>query len=211
MVRWPCKWIGRELKGFDIGLHQAVYGKYPTDQLSNTLRQKGPITYASLVDDVGGYAMAEDEQIAHGQPSESQKPKDNGSKGNPKGNDDQQNDPTKPDQNRTGSPRGSSDAGAINTIFGGPYTRRSYRERMSEAHEAIDGQRNFKVNSMGSDQKKLKQGWDPIIFSEVDAYRLEVKPNDTIIMTARIRHREVRRILIDNGSSADILSARVFD
>ncbi|KAK3221043.1 hypothetical protein Dsin_015013 [Dipteronia sinensis] len=34
-------------------------------QSSLSLRQKGPITYANLVDDVGGYEMAEKEQIAY--------------------------------------------------------------------------------------------------------------------------------------------------
>ena len=40
---------------------------------------------------------------------------------------------------------------------------------------------------------------------------MDVKPNDALVIGARIGHREVHRILIDNGSSADILSAEVYD
>ncbi|KAK3229690.1 hypothetical protein Dsin_001571 [Dipteronia sinensis] len=148
------------------------------NQLSLSLRQRGPITYANLVNDVGGYALAEEEQIAH-----------------------------EGEYIHGGRPN----AEAINTIFGGPYNGRSSRERMLEFREAIDGQRNMEVNLVGPDHKKLKQGWDRITFSEADACGLEVKPNDAIIVTVRIEHHEVRRILIDNGSSADILSAGVFD
>ncbi|KAI9193788.1 hypothetical protein LWI28_000174 [Acer negundo] len=39
-------------------------------QLSLSLRQKGATTYTHLVDEVGGYAMAEEEQMAHGYYSE---------------------------------------------------------------------------------------------------------------------------------------------
>ncbi|KAK3221651.1 hypothetical protein Dsin_008676 [Dipteronia sinensis] len=82
---------------------------------------------------------------------------------------------------------------------------------MTEVREAIDGQRNLEINFVGPDQKKLKQGWDLIIFSEVDAHGLEVKLNDAIVVSVRISHQEVRRVLIDNRSSADILSDWVFD
>ncbi|KAK3204952.1 hypothetical protein Dsin_018998 [Dipteronia sinensis] len=102
-----------------------------------------------------------------------------------KGGDARQNDPTKTDQDRKDSLRGSSVAGAINTIFGSPCTCRSSRERMYEVREAVDGQRNLEVNSVSPDEKKLKQ--------------------------VRISHREVRRVLIDNRISTDILNSRVFD
>ncbi|KAK3229501.1 hypothetical protein Dsin_001382 [Dipteronia sinensis] len=76
----------------DDAVVAAFINSLQQSQLSLSLRQRGPITYANLVDDVGGYAMAEEEQIAHGgeyihggQPSESLKPKYNGSKGNLKG------------------------------------------------------------------------------------------------------------------------------
>ncbi|KAK3180184.1 hypothetical protein Dsin_032827 [Dipteronia sinensis] len=48
------------------------------------------------------------------------------------------------------------------------------------------------------------------MFSEVDAHGLEVRLNDAIIVSVCIGHGEVRRVLIDNESSSDILSLRMF-
>lgn len=49
-----------------------------------------------------------------------------------KGNDDRHKDPQKDDQDRNNSPKRSSNEGAINTIFGGPYIGRSSWERLTE-------------------------------------------------------------------------------
>ncbi|KAK0590984.1 hypothetical protein LWI29_034021 [Acer saccharum] len=51
----------------------------------------------------------------------------------------------------------------------------------------------------------------PAIGKKADSHRVDVRPNDALVISARIGHREVHRILIDNGSSADILSAEVYD
>ena len=40
---------------------------------------------------------------------------------------------------------------------------------------------------------------------------MNFKPNDLLVISARIGHREVHWILIDNGSLIDILSAKVYD
>ncbi|KAK3204251.1 hypothetical protein Dsin_018297 [Dipteronia sinensis] len=63
----------------------------------------------------------------------------------------------------------------------------------------------------GPDQKKLKQGWDPIVFSEADAHRLKVRLNDAIVVSVHVGHGEVTSVLIDKGISTDILSVGVFD
>ena len=38
-----------------------------------------------------------------------------------------------------------------------------------------------------------------------------IHPNDAIVVGVQIAHRDVLRVMIDNGSSDDILSARVYD
>ena len=67
------------------------------------------------------------------------------------------------------------------------------------------------MNLIGLDHKKVKQGWGLIVFSETDPHGLEFKPNDTIVVSVRVGHKKVRRVLIDNGSSTDILTIKVFD
>ncbi|KAK1563747.1 hypothetical protein Q3G72_032146 [Acer saccharum] len=47
--------------------------------------------------------------------------------------------------------------------------------------------------------------------TESDSHGVNVKPNDALVISARIGHREVHQNLIDNGSSVDILSAEVYD
>lgn len=49
------------------------------------------------------------------------------------------------------------------------------------------------------------------MFSKADAHGLEVRPNDAIVVSVCVGYKEVRRLLIDNGSSVDILSAEVFN
>ncbi|KAK0583404.1 hypothetical protein LWI29_036581 [Acer saccharum] len=75
----------------------------------------------------------------------------------------------------------------------------------------MEARRDLDVNSIEPDPKRIKEGWDPIIFTEADSHGVDVRPNDALVISARIGHREVHRILIDNGSSADILSAEVYD
>ena len=72
-------------------------------------------------------------------------------------------------------------------------------------------ERDLDVNSIEPDPKRIKEGWDPIIFTEADSHGVDVKPNDVLVISARIGHREVHRILIDNGRSVDILSVEVYD
>ncbi|KAK1583068.1 hypothetical protein Q3G72_020711 [Acer saccharum] len=109
------------------------------------------------------------------------------------------------------SPRRSSPGATINTIFGGPYTGRSNRERMSEVREVMYEGRNMEINSVQRNPNKGREGHNPITFTAEDSDGIDVKPNDAIVVGVQIAHRDVLRVMINNGSSADILSARVFD
>ncbi|KAK0573560.1 hypothetical protein LWI29_009870 [Acer saccharum] len=113
-------------------------------------------------------------------------------------------------QNRK-SPRRNNPNTTINTIFGGPHTGRSNRERMSEVRERMYESRSMEINSVQRNPKKGREGHDPITFTVEDSDGIDAKPNDAIVVGVRIAHRDVLRIMIDNGSSADILSARVYD
>ncbi|KAK0608559.1 hypothetical protein LWI29_032537 [Acer saccharum] len=109
------------------------------------------------------------------------------------------------------SPRRSSPGATINTIFGGPHTGRSNRERMSKVREVMYEGRNMEINSMQRNPKKGREGHDPITFTAEDSDGIDAKPNDAIVVGVQIAHRDVLRVMIDNGSSTDILSARVYD
>ncbi|KAK0582346.1 hypothetical protein LWI29_024479 [Acer saccharum] len=109
------------------------------------------------------------------------------------------------------SPRRNCPNTTINTIFGRPHTGRSNRERMSEVREVMYEGRGMEINSVQRNPKKGREGHDPITFTAEDSDGIDAKPNDAIVVGVRIAHRDVLRVMIDNGSSADILSARVYD
>ncbi|KAK0578559.1 hypothetical protein LWI29_012321 [Acer saccharum] len=71
--------------------------------------------------------------------------------------------------------------------------------------------RGMEINSVQRNPKKGREGHDPITFTAEDSDGIDAKPNDAIVVGVRIAHRDVLRVMIDNGSSADILSARVYD
>src|SRR5580658_6199589 len=98
---------------------------------------------------------------------------------------------------------------AINTIFGGPHTGKSNRERMLEVKEVAYESRSLEVNLVQRNPKKEREGHDPITFTAEDSDGTDAKPSDAIVVGVQIAHRDVLRVMIDNGSSADILNARV--
>ena len=61
--------------------------------------------------------------------------------------------------------------------------------------------RDLDVNSIKPDPKRIKERCDPIILTEANSHGIDVKPNDALVISTRIGHREVYRILIDNKSS----------
>ncbi|KAK0606913.1 hypothetical protein LWI29_006196 [Acer saccharum] len=180
-----------------------------------------------MMDMAGGYALTEEEEIAtggyfvHGGRPEGAKTKDQArapDKGHLKDivlkkveKADGQKDSRQGGRERKLSPKRAEDEGAINTIFGGPATGKSNRERTQEIQEAMEARRDLDINYIEPDPKRIKEGWDLIIFTEADSHGVDVKPNDALVINARIGHRKVHRILIDNGSSVDILSAEVYD
>ena len=83
----------------------------------------------------------------------------------------------------------------------GDQTRPSSEETPQDHPEAFERRR----------QKKGKEGHDPMTFTAEDSGGIEAEPNDAIVVGVQIAHRDVLRVMIDNGSSADILSARVYD
>ncbi|KAK0589177.1 hypothetical protein LWI29_010709 [Acer saccharum] len=83
------------------------------------------------------------------------------------------------------SPKKAEDEGAINTIFGGPATGKSNRERTQEIREAMEARRDLDVNSIEPDPKRIKEGWDPIVFTEADSHGVDVRPNDALLRLDR--------------------------
>ncbi|KAK0579106.1 hypothetical protein LWI29_021230 [Acer saccharum] len=185
----------------DEAIIAAFINNLQNGQLSFDLKRARLTSYVDIMDMDGGYALAEEEEIAtggyfvHGGRPEGAKTKDQAKAPDTK---DREKDSRQGGQERKLSPKRAGDEGAINTIFGGPATG-----KVTE--------RDLDVNSIEPDPKRIKEGWDPIIFTEADSHGVDVKPNDALVINARIGHREVHWILIDNGSSADVLSAEVYD
>ncbi|KAK0585343.1 hypothetical protein LWI29_027080 [Acer saccharum] len=71
--------------------------------------------------------------------------------------------------------------------------------------------RNMEINSLQRNLKKGREGHDPITFTAEDSDGIDAKPNDAIVVGVQIAHRDVLRVMINNRSSTDILSARVYD
>ncbi|KAL5827094.1 hypothetical protein ACOSQ3_018927 [Xanthoceras sorbifolium] len=96
-------------------------------------------------------------------------------------------------------------------IHSGPGTDTSNRERKSEIREISNRSKPSEVYLIQRDNKKLREDWDTISFTPKDGARVDAKPNNAIVVELQIVHRNVRRIMIDNGSLADILHLSVFD
>ncbi|KAK0573726.1 hypothetical protein LWI29_012532 [Acer saccharum] len=223
----------------DVAVIAAFTNGLQSGRLSFDLRRDRPKTYEEMMEIAGDYALAEEEEVAqrgsyvHGHKPDSKSDHKDDKKMQSR---DRQKDEKgqkgdghlkdfalkgdKHDGRRDGrqgngqdrkSPRRNSPNAAINTIFGGPHTGRSNRERMSEVREVMYESRSMEINSVQRNPKKGREGHDPITFTAEDSDGIDAKPNDAIVMGVRIAHRDVLRVMIDNGSSADILSARVYD
>ncbi|XP_024019620.1 uncharacterized protein LOC112091070 [Morus notabilis] len=96
--------------------------------------------------------------------------------------------------------------GVIRTIFGGPYlggsSRRAQKEYAREANEKFS-QRIMNVS--GREAKAARYEEAEITFSEADAKGVHFSQSDALVVEAMIRNHTVCRILVDNGSSVDIL------
>ncbi|XP_024027141.1 uncharacterized protein LOC112093260 [Morus notabilis] len=98
--------------------------------------------------------------------------------------------------------------GVIRTIFGGPYlggtSRRAQKEYAREAKEKFS-QRIMNVS--GHEAKAARYDDAEITFSEVDARGVHFPQSDALVVEAMIGNH----IMVDNGSSVDILYADCLD
>ena len=93
--------------------------------------------------------------------------------------------------------------GEINTITGGPFSGRSFRS-LKKAHQR-------QVNSVHTmPSSKHQQTYQDMSFSEGDALGVKQPHNDPLVIMLNIEGFNTKRILVDNGSSADIIYLSAF-
>ncbi|KAL5546966.1 hypothetical protein UlMin_006653 [Ulmus minor] len=95
--------------------------------------------------------------------------------------------------------------------MGGPATGETNRARKNYARQSRTDPFPHQVNLTGHKEKIPRLFDDPIIFTESEARGLWHPHTDAIVVTLRIIGRKVFRILVDNGSSADILFKSTFN
>ncbi|KAL5538565.1 hypothetical protein UlMin_045432 [Ulmus minor] len=95
--------------------------------------------------------------------------------------------------------------------MGGPATGETNRARKNYARQSRTDPFPHQVNLTGHKEKIPRLSDDPIIFTESEARGLWHPYTDAIVVTLRIAGRKVFRILVDNGSSADILFKSTFN
>src|SRR3954468_1209963 len=89
----------------------------------------------------------------------------------------------------------------INVILGGPAAGGpSHAGRKKYARS---------INVVEPPKKKLRSS-EPITFSNEDMWGVGYPHSDAIVLTVNLGGIEVRRVLVDNGSSCDILSLAAF-
>ncbi|GMN40212.1 hypothetical protein TIFTF001_009433 [Ficus carica] len=98
----------------------------------------------------------------------------------------------------------------VHTIFGGTATGDTASSRRSYVREARRYARGEYVNMAEHISKICRQDCAPITFTDDEADRLLHPHNDTLIGEIRVAGNVIRRVLIDNGSSADIMFMDAF-
>ncbi|KAL5547083.1 hypothetical protein UlMin_006770 [Ulmus minor] len=93
----------------------------------------------------------------------------------------------------------------VRVIIGGPATRDTNRARKNYARQARSEPFTHQINLAEHKNKAPRLSNEPIIFTEEEASGLWHPHKDAIVIALRIASRKVYKILIDNGSSADIL------
>ncbi|KAL5571243.1 hypothetical protein UlMin_020840 [Ulmus minor] len=99
----------------------------------------------------------------------------------------------------------------VRTIMGGPTTGETNRVRKNYARQSRTDPFPHQVNLTGHKEKIPHLSDDPIIFTESEARGLWHPHTDAIVVTLCIAGRKVFRILVDNGSSVDILFKSTFN
>ncbi|KAL5545894.1 hypothetical protein UlMin_005581 [Ulmus minor] len=95
--------------------------------------------------------------------------------------------------------------------MGEPATGKTNRARKNYAQQSRTDPFPHQVNLTGHKEKIPRLSDDPIIFTESEARGLWHPHTDAIVVTLRIAGQKVFRILVDNGSSADILFKSTFN
>lgn len=97
--------------------------------------------------------------------------------------------------------------GKIKVIYGGFAGGKSSSSRKKHARK-IRSQRE--VMSVDRSAKRPKAGHEPITFKEEEAEALSQPHDDPLVLSAVVSNFLVRRILVDSGSSADIIFLQAF-
>ncbi|GMN53227.1 hypothetical protein TIFTF001_022359 [Ficus carica] len=98
----------------------------------------------------------------------------------------------------------------VHTIFGGTATGDTASSRRSYAREARRFARGEYINMAEHISKICRQDGPPITFTDDEADRLLHLHNDALVGEIRVANNVVRRVLIDNGSSADVIFMDAF-
>ncbi|GMN54060.1 hypothetical protein TIFTF001_023183 [Ficus carica] len=98
----------------------------------------------------------------------------------------------------------------VHTIFGGTATGDTTSSRRSYVCEARRYARGKYINMAEHISKIYRQDSAPITFTHDEADRLLHPHNDALIGEIRVAGNVIRRVLIDNGSSADIMFMDAF-
>ncbi|KAL5564660.1 hypothetical protein UlMin_027824 [Ulmus minor] len=99
----------------------------------------------------------------------------------------------------------------VRTIMGGPVTGETNRVRKNYGRQSRKNPFPHQVNLTGHKEKIPRLSNDTIIFTEDEACGLWHPHTDAIVVTLRITGRKVFWILVDNGSSTDILFKSTFN
>ncbi|GMN47900.1 hypothetical protein TIFTF001_017086 [Ficus carica] len=98
----------------------------------------------------------------------------------------------------------------LHTIFGGTATGDTASSRRSYAHEARWFARGEYINMAKHISKICRQDSTPITFTDDEVNRLLHPYNDALIGEIRVADNVIRRVLVDNGSSAGIMFMDAF-
>ena len=97
----------------------------------------------------------------------------------------------------------------VRTIIGRPSTRDTNRARKGYARQAVAP---HQVNNVNHRAKIPRLSEEPITFTEEEEDQGLIYPHkDAIVVNLKIASQKVHRILIDNGSSVDILLSATLD
>ncbi|GMN65311.1 hypothetical protein TIFTF001_034391 [Ficus carica] len=115
-----------------------------------------------------------------------------------------------PNPGPSNRPNDSEPEHIVHTIFGGDATSATASSRRSYVCKARRFARGEYIIMTEHVSKICRQDSTPITFTNDEVDRLLYPHNDALIGEIRVADNVVRRVLIDNGSSADILFMDAF-